>query len=124
MGYDVHITRKENWFDEGEQLITLQEWVDLIHKDSEMRLDNFAEANIGNGQTLHVESEGLAVWHTYSKDGLNGNMAWFDYWNGTIKVKNPDTEILKKMWEIAQKLSAIVQGDECEIYDRNGNVVE
>ena len=102
MGYDVHIIRKENWFDENGDLISLNEWMDLIHQDSDMRLDNFAEANNGDGQILRVESEGLAVWHAYSKDGLNGNMAWFDYWNGTIKVKNPDTEILKKMWEIVK----------------------
>ncbi|RSE35599.1 hypothetical protein [Acinetobacter junii] len=124
MGYDIHITRKPFYFDETGEEISLDEWKEFVHQDSEMRLDNFAEFQMNNGQILHLESEGLAVWIAYSKHGLNTNMAWFSWSNGCIHVKNPDHEILKKMWRIAQRLSADVQGDEGEFYDVNGNVVE
>ncbi len=50
-------------------------------------------------------------------------MAWFNFSGGEIKVKNPDTEILKKMWAIAQRLFAKVQGDEGEIYNDQGDAV-
>jgi hypothetical protein len=36
-------------------------------------------------------------------------------------VKNPDTEILKKMWLIAQSLGAKVQGDDGETYGEDGS---
>lgn len=124
MGYDVHITRKKFWFDEINEEIALEEWIELVIEDSEMRLDKFAETSLSNGQILRVESEGLAVWTSYSKHAENESMAWFNYFNGRIAVKNPDSEILGKMWSLAQKLAAKVQGDEGEIYDAYGNVTE
>jgi len=60
MGYDVHITRKDEWFsDEGNE-ISLDEWKQFVESDPDMRLDNFAEAKTPEG-VLRVESEGLSV---------------------------------------------------------------
>jgi hypothetical protein len=39
MGYDFHITRREHWSDDGPLGITLDEWLDVVAKDAEMRLD-------------------------------------------------------------------------------------
>lgn len=47
-------------------------------------------------------------------------MAWFDYYDGNIKVKNPDDEIIKKMYQISVTLNAKVQGEECEVYGADG----
>ena len=116
MGYDVHITRKEDWFDEDGPDISLSEWKEYVQSDQEMRLDNFAETQTSSGSTLRIENEGLAVWTAYSGHGQNGNMAWFDYRNGNVTVKNPDEEILDKMVDISGVLSAKVQGDEGELY--------
>ena len=120
MGYDVHITRKENWFEETGPEISLDEWVAYVSGDPEMRLDNFAEAANGNGAVLRIEKPGISVWLTYSGHDIDGNMAWFGHTRGRIVVKNPDEEILGKMWSIAQSLSARVQGDEGEIYNEEG----
>jgi hypothetical protein len=119
MGYDVHITRKDEWFTEEGAEISLDEWKLYVESDPEMRLDNFAEAETPDG-ILRVESEGISVWIGYSCHEVDGNMAWFDYFEGNVKVKNPDEEILKKMFSIAQTLNARVQGDECEFYDEKG----
>lgn len=123
MGYDVHITRKGNWFDESGPEIALEEWTALLGGDPEMRLDGFAEIQNEAGEGLRFTSEGLAVWVSYSGHGKDGNMAWFDYRSGSIAVKNPDAEILGKMWRIAQILSAKVQGDDGELYDESGALV-
>lgn len=118
MGYDIHITRQENWFDEdANKKISLDEWKSFLVNDPEMRLDNFAEAVTTSGDQIRVESDGLAVWTKYSGNGLDGNFAWFDYSNGNIVCKNPDDEIIKKMLDIAQRLNAKVQGDEGELYE-------
>ncbi len=122
MGYDVHITRKESWADEEGPTISLSEWTSLVRNDPEMRLDGYAEADLGMS-TLRTENEGLSVWVAYSGHGKNGNMAWFDFREGDVVVKNPDQEILRKMWLIAQQLSAKIQGDDGELYDGSGNEI-
>jgi len=122
MGYELNITRQENWFDEDDsQQISLDEWMQILSNDKEMRLDGFAEATTTNGDTISVESEGLSVWTKYSGNGLNGNYAWFDYRRGNIICKNPDDEIIGKMLDIAERLNAKVQGDEGEIYERSAD---
>ncbi|MGB3007882.1 MAG: hypothetical protein WBC06_15315 [Chitinophagaceae bacterium] len=120
MGYELHITRKANWFDEDDsRQISFDEWTQILVDDKEMRLDGFAEVATTNGDTIKVESEGLSIWTKYSGNGLNGNYAWFDYSLGRIVCKNPDDEIISKMLDIAKRLNAKVQGDEGEIYERS-----
>jgi hypothetical protein len=121
MGYDVHITRKHDWFDEKGPQISLAEWLALVAADSEMRLDGYAETRLPGGSVFRTEKEGLSVWTAYSQHDESGNKAWFLYHGGEIAVKNPDDEILRKMWSIAQLLSAKVQGDDGEIYDSSAN---
>jgi hypothetical protein len=123
MGYDVHITRKKNWCDQDGPEIPLAEWTSIVRSDQEMRLDGYAETKLEDGRILRTENEGLTVWTGYSRQGENGNLAWFVFRNGNIVVKNPDSEILQKMWSLAQVLSAKVQGDDDEVYDAFGNPV-
>ncbi len=124
MGYDLHITRKNEWYnEETDQNILLLEWKDYLAADLEMRLDDNVAAGILKNNVLLSNSNGWAVWLMYSANGVDNNYAWFDYQNGNIVVKNPDREILNKMLEIAEKLKARVQGDDGEIYtfiDNNG----
>jgi hypothetical protein len=117
VGYDAHITRAEQWFDSEQSPIPLADWLAYISSDPEFRLDGFAEATTPQGETIRTESEGLAIWTKYSKDGLGGNMALFDFFEDHIIVKNPDEEILGKMINVAEALGARVQGDDGEDYD-------
>jgi hypothetical protein len=61
------------------------------------------------------------VWTAWSHHGEAGDMAWFDLHHGNVVVKNPDREIRRKMWRLAERLRAKVQGDDREYYDRFGN---
>jgi predicted extracellular nuclease len=125
MGYNLYITRKENWIDEDDSnSISVTEWTEYVKSDSEMRLDNFAEATTKNGEYVRVETEGVSVWTKYSKDGLDGNHAWFSPTNGNIVVKNPDIEIRNKMIDIAGQLKAKVQGDDGEFYHTKETLAE
>jgi len=119
MGYDVHITRKNDWLDDDGEEISISEWKNYISSDPEMRLDGYAEAITPNG-TLRVESEGMAVWLNWSKHEKDGGMAWMDHSGGNVISTNPDDEVLKKMFEISLILNAKVQGEECEVYDADG----
>jgi hypothetical protein len=123
MGYEVHITRRNDWFDDEGPVITLEEWLHYVRHDPEMRLEGYAEADLEDGGAVRIESDGLCVWTRYSGHGVDGNMAWFTYADDRIDVKNPDVEMLVKMGSIAQVLSAKVQGDDGERYDLAGNIV-
>jgi hypothetical protein len=123
MGYDVHITRKGNWFDKSGPHIGIDEWKTLIQSDPDMRLDGYASVIVGDGSVLRIDSEGLAVWTAHPGTAVSGNMAWFDCQQGNVIVKNPDDAILGKMWQLAGKLDAKVQGDECEVYGADGRVI-
>lgn len=113
MGYDLHITRRENWFDTAGPDIALDEWYDLIEVDPELRFTGVAEAELPGGETLRYESQGLAQWVVHP----DGEFVWFDLRDGNIVVKNPDEPTIAKMQEIAHRLAARVQGDEGEFYD-------
>ncbi len=127
MGYNIHITRQEEWYDEVPELcITIEEWVNYVANDPDMRLDNHAFVKTTSGEDFGVISEGLSVWTKYSRNGIDGGYAWFSYEAGNIDVKNPDDEILGKMYEIAVILGARLVGDEGEEYhwdSRAGHVV-
>lgn len=81
-----------------------------------MRLDSQASATTDSGDKVMYENNGLAVWTSYSKNGVDDNYAWFDFRSGNVTVKNPDEEIKNKMIDIAIRLNAKVQGDG-ETYD-------
>ncbi|GAB3635015.1 hypothetical protein GCM10027422_06050 [Hymenobacter arcticus] len=122
MGYDVHITRKAaSWADEDDDAaISLNEWLEYVAADPEMKLDNRAEAPApldGPDTTLHPKSAGLCVWLAYSKNGRAGNYAWFSHEEDHVTVKNPDEEILGKMLAVARAFGARVQGDDGEYFD-------
>jgi hypothetical protein len=50
-------------------------------------------------------------------------MVWFVFRGGNVVVKNRDTEILRKMWSLAEALSAQVQGDGGQLYDASGKPI-
>ena len=88
-----------------------------------MRLDGFAEASTGEGEWVGIKKAGLSVWTRYSQAAQDGNQAWFALYGGNVIVKNPDGEIRRKMYAIAQRLAAKVQGEEGECYGPDGNPI-
>ncbi len=123
MGYELYITRGANWYDEVKEPITLEEWFAYIKSDPEMRLDGFCEAPLGDGSVFRGEDPSIAVWVAYSEDGVGDNHAWMWHRRGNIGAKNPDREIVAKMWRIAQSLGARVVGEEDEEYGPDGEEI-
>ncbi|MGO9045869.1 MAG: hypothetical protein ACLQFW_03125 [Xanthobacteraceae bacterium] len=124
MGYDLHITRKKNWDgfeDEHGPEISLDEWIAMVRADAEMRLDGFCEVRLPHGKVFRLDRPSIAVWTAWSHHSKAGDTAWFDLRDGNVVVKNPDREIRRKMWRLAERLQAKVQGDDGEYYDRFGN---
>lgn len=106
MGYDLHITRAENWcLNEGKE-ISAEEWLKVIEEDTELRL---------------ASNDGpyAALWDGPSKYHPE---AWLDWWRGNIYTKNPDKAIVEKMIQIAKLLRARVQGDDGEFYEDTSEI--
>lgn len=105
MGYDLRITRAPGFWAEYEDGgISAQEWLAFIEADPEL--------------SLEPGHEHFARWAGPSKYPD----PWFDWWQGTIKTKNPDPPIIDKMIRMAAQLSARVQGDDGEVYLPDGKV--
>jgi hypothetical protein len=98
MGYDLHITRKNYWFDDDGPIITLEEWRAYAATDPELEAD--------------LE---------YSRPGTYELISHPDRWplwyrKGEIYTKNPDDAVIAKLVEIAGHLRARAVGDDDEIY--------
>lgn len=104
MGYDLHITRREKWYDKDDlNVITLDEWVNYVKADKELKFEGNSDNPV----------DWDAIWVADPK----GIKPPFRYFDGRIIMKNPDEHIIAKMIAIAKALNAKVQGDEDEIYD-------
>jgi hypothetical protein len=99
MGYDLHITRKEYWVEEGGPEISLEEWLAYIASDADLRPSS--------------DKKSMAL---MAVRGSKYPTAWLDWFEGNIYTKNPDEPILGKMLQIASALGAKVQGDDGEFY--------
>jgi hypothetical protein len=101
MGYDLHITRAEEWSDNTDSEITPQEWLALIEADPELTLMNMS------GYPYFARWSGPSQYDD----------PWFDFSGGNIYTKNPDEPMIAKMIEMAARLGAKVQGDDGELYE-------
>jgi hypothetical protein len=104
MGYDLHITRREHWSDEG-AAISAEEWLEYVRSDPELQITG------ENGPFF-------ADWSGCSKNPE----PWLDWLDGDVFTKNPDRALVEKMLSIAQKLNARVQGDDGELYTDSSEV--
>lgn len=130
MDYALHIARKKIWDGFGDAYgsdISLQEWLTVVKTDPELRLDSFRELPIPAGQASRHTDASIAVWTRRPRHGRPGDMtsdmASFCFTSGNVVVKNPHRNVRRKMWRIAQTLTAKVQGDDGEFYDRCGNPI-
>ena len=121
MGYDVHITRKDEWWDEEGPVIALDEWLAVVEADPDLRLDGFSEVPTPDGSILRAEVPGLTVWTAHPE--APDLVVWLHHGEGEIQARYPDDLTLAKMADLARQLGANVQGDEGENYDESGALV-
>ena len=100
MGYDLHITRAESHYDSAATPIVLEEWLDWLRRDPELKLAGI------NGPYFTV----------FANVSDPRRSSWLDWMNGEIYSKFPSLRMVRKMIAIADKLKAKVQGDELEVY--------
>lgn len=117
MGYDLHITRRTDWPDDGSS-ITFDDWMAVASADPELRPDGYLDMGLPAGGTFR---QPLFVWACHPHYGEAGGTPSLALIHGNVVSKNPDREFRCKMWRLAQALNAKVQGDDGEFYDCFGN---
>ncbi|RZF50507.1 hypothetical protein EXE30_12805 [Acinetobacter halotolerans] len=104
-GYNVYITKKEFYLNEG-KCITPVEWRSYLETDPFVIVDPH---NSEQDFIVSVNEQVFPLWYSYDSCDLF--------------TKNPSPEAINKMIEIAKMLNATVQGDELEIYITPDNVI-
>ena len=98
MAYFLHITRRKFWATEGTE-ITADEWRAYFRSDPEFKVP-------GAGGPSYAD------WHCPA-DGVIRSLWLLE---GDVSALHPDRLFVDKMFAIARRLGARVQGDEGEIY--------
>jgi hypothetical protein len=98
VGYDLHITRRKDWLDEGDD-ISFDEFVAYLRRDPEFTYP---------GQL----GDDSADW----RSPRTGYDSWLCWDEGQVYTKNPEPEFIDKMVVVAKTLGAKIQGDEGEVY--------
>lgn len=117
MGYDLHITRRDDWADREVPDISLDEWLSYVKTDTELELTNAYEIKIGS-ESQFQNRPGYCEWNAHPTEKAPNARPWFAYWKGSIDTKNPDVATIRKMIQMASALNAKVQGDDGEFYDK------
>ncbi|MFC3903067.1 hypothetical protein SAMN05421749_104149 [Acinetobacter marinus] len=99
-GYELHITKKEFFYDESGACITLQDWENYVESNTSVKRDVFNSEY--NYLVNTMDEDIFPLW--YSEDSCN------------LSTKNPSPNAIAKLIEIARDLEATVQGDDGEIY--------
>lgn len=113
MGYELHITRAEDWGESEQHPITWTEWRDLVEEDPEL---GFSETDRIGFENQPGE-QALVDWLGENKQ--ESCLHWFD---GRIESKHPSDALIVKMVEIAERLGGNVQGDDGERYPLEGQL--
>ena len=107
MGYDLHITRANDWIDSLEHPITHDEWLELVARDPHLTISELG----------HPASDGTGDGATVVWDGPSEHDdPWIAWRDGRLYSKNPDGPLSAKMWRIAEAFHARLVGDDGEHY--------
>jgi hypothetical protein len=106
MGYELYITRAEEFDNNAGHEITAEQWLSYVASDPEL--------------TLLPTGKYAVQWSGKSKYPD----PWFTWCLGNISTKNPDRPMVAKMLQMAQHFGARVLGDDLEIYEDVSQVPE
>jgi hypothetical protein len=110
VGYDLHVTRAEDWMDAEQNPIPETEWLAAVQSDAELRVDtdSYYDRRGPNGATVRLHP---VAW---LGDPSGDTLFWYE--RGEITTTNPTDEAVAKLKSIASRLRARLVGDDGEEY--------
>lgn len=111
MGYELHIHRKDNWFDEkSSKPVSYEEWKAVAKADEELII-------VGSYGDRRVDFE-IPIYGWPKPDGEAVSFIWLI---DEVSVSFSGDAAIVKAFELSQKLGAKLQGDENEVYRADGS---
>jgi hypothetical protein len=100
VGYDLHVTRADYWLRNQDRPIGADEWLTVVNDDPELTPDpEFGRYSV-----------------TWSGK-RPGQVGWFDWHDGNVFTTDPSRATVSKLLTLAERLKAMVQGDDGEVYE-------
>lgn len=93
MSHDLHITRAGHWSDSRSRPIKREEWLGLVERDPQLRLD------VANGECFA----------RFLPEAGKPAKGWMDWSQGRVFAKKPPYALATKMVTLAAELGAVVQ---------------
>lgn len=121
MGYDLYITRREDWSDTEGPDIALDEWATYVLADKDLETDReraiAADPRVASGakEPTHVR---WLIWPGREPDVSE---AWIWLEHGNLVASDPDAAFRRKLFLIADGLNARLTGQDGEVYNSNGD---
>ncbi|MBR7826397.1 hypothetical protein KDK95_08795 [Actinospica sp. MGRD01-02] len=104
MGYDLHITRADHWWDHAMYPISLEEWIAVAEAEPRLR-----KHSVGAGRPP-----------AFTFPGDDGDTGWTLGWRESLITIWKAHDIAAELAVIAQKLGARLVGDDGEEYHADG----
>jgi len=109
MGYNIHITLADNWYDSENNPIT----PDLLEEISVIPLSNASGMNPKSGEVIEQCFESSFYWPNENSD----KKCMFHLIDGQLVFKYVDDSQIEIAKDLASYLGAKVQGDKGEVYE-------
>ncbi|MBT8415866.1 MAG: hypothetical protein KJO42_00340 [Silicimonas sp.] len=120
MGYDLYITRKDDWSDTSGPDISMDDWTEYLFIDKSLEIDARRAAEIDPRVASHAKEPTHTRWLDWPARVPDENEAWMWIEQGNIVATDPDIDFRRKLFLIADGLEARLMGTDGEVYDSIG----
>lgn len=120
MGYDLYITRKDDWSDVDGQDITLDDWMGYVHLDRSLQVDGARAAAVDPRVASGAKEPSHVLWLDWPDREVGLREAWIWLERGNLVATDADLRFRQKLFLIAVGLEARLMGENGEVYNSIG----